>query len=117
MIALCGMRSTLPLGADWPTLRSRSKKGSILVLLAHGRCCLLPWRLLPSIAVLQEPQVPLTPVESLRLAFTKPFREPGNASAPWFYPRMRYTLEHQYAVQIHSRQVASSSHRACARRE
>jgi hypothetical protein len=76
MLALCGMRSTLPPGADWPTLRSSSKKGSILVLLAHGCCCLLPSHLLPSIAVVQEPQVPLTPVESLHLASTKPFREP-----------------------------------------
>jgi hypothetical protein len=55
------MRSTLPPGADWPTLRSRSKEGSILVLLANGRCCPLP-------------------VESIRLASTKPFREPLFAS-------------------------------------
>jgi Acetyltransferase (GNAT) domain len=39
---LCGMRSTLPLGGCWQTLRSRRKMGSILIFQTHRHPCLFP---------------------------------------------------------------------------
>src|SRR5690348_5831083 len=48
MLALCGMHSTLPPGADWQMLRSRGEKGLILVLRTHGHRCLFLSALCPA---------------------------------------------------------------------